>query len=109
MPHIRVRAVDSKQVAELSKTLVPYLAKTIQTDIDNFTVESIGTSFFVGGKEVSSYPFIEVLWFPRSQDIQDAAAKVITDQVRALTQAQDVIVIFTALDRAAYYENGNHF
>ncbi len=109
MPHIRVRAVENKKIAELSKNLIPDLAKTIQTDVDNFTVESISTQFFVDGKEVSSYPFVEVLWFPRSQEIQDAAAKLITDQVRALTQAQDVIVIFTVLEKTAYYENGKHF
>jgi hypothetical protein len=109
MPHLRFRAVTEAQVQTLSETLVSDLAMAMETSEDNFSFEYIGSRFFEKSKSTASYPFVEVLWFARSQEIQDRAAVLITDKVRKLTQAQDVVVIFQVLEKSAYYENGKHF
>ena len=109
MPHIRMRAVTSEQAAALSSTLVQDLAQIIQTPVDNFTFELIETRFFEKGMLSKAYPFIEVLWFARSQDVQDACARLITDKVKALVPENDVAVVFTVLNASAYYENAKHF
>ncbi|WP_253715995.1 DUF1904 domain-containing protein [Bdellovibrio bacteriovorus] len=109
MPHIRMRALKKEHVQNLSEILVKDLAKTIGTAEDNFTFEWIGSEFFSGGKATPSYPFVEVLWFARSQEVQDQTAALITQKVKTETQAQDVVVVFQTLDKAAYYENGEHF
>ncbi|MFS4460331.1 DUF1904 domain-containing protein [Bdellovibrio sp. HCB2-146] len=109
MPHIRFRALKEDQVCHLSSELSPLLAAAIQTSEDNFTFEHVATQFFTQGKIVESYPFVEVLWFARAQEIQDQCAKIITDKVKSIANAEDVVVVFSVLDKSAYYENGKHF
>lgn len=109
MPHLRFRGVNEQQVAELSNSLVKDLATTIETTEDNFSFELIGTQFFSRGQKGGAYPFVEVLWFQRSQEIQDAAAKIITEKVKLLCPHDDVAVIFVPLAKNSYYENGTHF
>lgn len=109
MPHIRMRAVAAEHVATLSSNLAQELSQIIQTPVDNFSFELIETRFFENGQPTKSYPFIEVLWFPRSQEVQDASAKFITTKVRELVPDSDVVVVFTVLNPTAYYENGKHF
>jgi hypothetical protein len=109
MPHIRMRAISAEHVATLSSSLVPDLAQIIQTPVDNFTFELIETRFFEKGSLTKAYPFVEVLWFARSQEVQDACARLITDKVKALVPENDVAVVFTVVNATAYYENGSHF
>ncbi|MNT14108.1 hypothetical protein D3C72_1491000 [compost metagenome] len=108
MPHIRMRGIEEKHVAALSASLVEDLAKTIQTSPDNFTFEHIQTRFFEKGQPCPGYPFIEVLWFPRSIEIQNVAAELITKAIKMLV-SQDVAVVFTAVTPSSYYENGKPF
>ena len=109
MPHLRFRALDSKHVASLSIALPKSLAVVMQTSEDNFTFESITTDYFENGQSIRSYPFIEVHWFARSQQIQNQSSRIITDNVKELGAATDVVVVFYAIDKATYYENGKHF
>lgn len=109
MPHIRFRALKEDQVRQLSSELSPVLASAIQTSEDNFTFELVGSQFFAQGKATESYPFVEVLWFARTQDIQSECARLITEAVKAITKAEDVVVVFVVLEKTAYYENGKHF
>lgn len=109
MPHLRFRALDSKYAAELSASLPQELAPVMQTTEDNFTFESIATDFYTAGKKSDSYPFVEVLWFARGQQVQDQSARIITERIKKLTNSVDVVVVFHALDKSAYYENGEHF
>jgi hypothetical protein len=101
--------LDEKHVQSLSDTLVAPLAKAMSTTEDNFTFELIGSRFFYKKKEIESYPFVEVLWFSRGKEVQQKAAMIITDHVKVVTNAPDVVVVFQALPEADYYENGNHF
>jgi len=109
MPHIRFRAIKEDHVEKLSALLCKDLANAMETSEDNFTFELIETQFFAQGKKVESYPFVEVSWFARSQEIQDLSAKIITEKVKTLAGYEDVIVVFQALPKTNYYENGEHF
>ncbi|NMU33992.1 DUF1904 family protein, partial [Vibrio parahaemolyticus] len=72
--------------------------------------EYIYTTFFNEGEVSAAYPFVEVLWFDRGQEVQDEVAKLITQQVRGIAGADiDVAVIFSALSPKAYYDNGEHY
>lgn len=79
------------------------------TSEDNFTVELVETKFFARGTFTSADPFVEVLWFERGQEVQDASALRITELVQEQTKADYVSVVFTALPKSTYYENGKHF
>ena len=109
MPHIRIRALQPDQVASLSKTLVKDLATTIKTDEDNFTFELVTTQFFQQGQTVKGTPFVEVFWFPRTSEVQQQAAELITTAIKKLVNEEYITVVFLSLLPENYYENGQHF
>ncbi|CAE78829.1 conserved hypothetical protein [Bdellovibrio bacteriovorus HD100] len=109
MPHIRMRAVKKEHVQLLSDSLAKELAPAMKTPVDNFTFELVQTQFFSGGQQTDSYPFIEVLWFARSQEVQDECASIITRQIKSIADYEDVVIVFQVLAKEAYYENGIHF
>jgi hypothetical protein len=110
MPHFRFRAVEPQTVQTLSKPLIDELQQYMECPREDFTFEYIYTTFFHEGEVSQAYPFVEVLWFDRGQEKQDAVAKVITQQVRGVIgEDVDVAVIFTALNASAYYDNGEHY
>lgn len=109
MPHLRFRAVEPTHVQALSQSLPAPLAQAMDTTSDNFSFELISTQYFQEGKAVSSYPFVEVLWFARDSNAQALSAEIITAQVRAQTGAQDIAVIFIPLEKQDYFENGKSF
>jgi hypothetical protein len=81
----------------------------MNTSVDNFTFERVETVYYSEGRVVDSFPFVEVLWFARSQAIQDQCAQIITERVKALVPSLDVVVVFMVLPKESYYENGLHF
>ncbi|WII71020.1 DUF1904 domain-containing protein [Bdellovibrio sp. 22V] len=109
MPHLRFRATSAAEVRELSSSLPKELAAAMQTSEDNFTFELVNTQYFASGQETPSYPFVEVLWFERPQEVQDRCAVIITEKVNALGAYEDVVVVFQVLPKASYYENARHF
>ncbi|QEK11356.1 DUF1904 domain-containing protein [Crassaminicella thermophila] len=109
MPHIRVRGMGLEKLKNISKKLVDDLENIIGCPRDYFTLEYIPSTFIMDGEEDKGYPFIEVLWFDRGQEVQDQAAKAITDRVNNTNEYEDVCVIFRKLEEKCYYENGEHF
>lgn len=108
MPHLRFRGVSENSVVQLS-TRSTQLAELINTDAGNFTFERIETKFFESGSVSQGYPFIEVLWFPRSQEAKQAVANFITKQIQDLEHPEYITVVFTDLEASSYFENGKHF
>ncbi|MCQ1059433.1 DUF1904 domain-containing protein [Photobacterium sp. ZSDE20] len=111
MPHLRFRAVEFDHVKALSTKLVDYLEPLMACPREDFTLEHVSTTFIFDGEVSDAYPFVEVLWFDRGQEVQDQVAQLITEAVRAEFEEpeQDVAVIFTALTASAYYDNGSHY
>ncbi|MGY3570578.1 DUF1904 domain-containing protein [Vibrio paucivorans] len=110
MPHLRFRAVEPQTVQALSSSLIDSLQPYMDCPREDFTFEYIYSTFFHDGEVSSAYPFVEVLWFDRGQETQDAVASIITHQVRGIIgEDVDVAVIFTALDAKGYYDNGEHY
>ena len=109
MPHLRFRNIQTEHIKSLSKSLKKPLADIMKTTEDNFTFEKINSEFFEDGSSVTSYPFVEVLWFARTKEIQDASAMMITNEIKKLVPHQDVVLVFTVAENTNYYENGKHF
>lgn len=110
MPHLRFRAVEPQTVQTLSKSLIDALQPLMDCPREDFTFEYIYTTFYHEGEVSQAYPFVEVLWFDRGQETQDAVAKTITEQVRGMIgEDVDVAVIFSALNTKGYYDNGEHY
>ncbi|MEC6833807.1 DUF1904 domain-containing protein [Photobacterium toruni] len=111
MPHLRFRAIAFDTVKQLSATLVDNLQPLMECPREDFTLEHIPASFIFDGEVSDGYPFIEVFWFDRGQEVQDRVATVITAAIRKVVadNNQDVAVVFTALTPSAYYDNGQHY
>lgn len=109
MPHLIFKALPSEQVSQLSKSLPQALATVMQTSTDNFYFELLPTTAFSMGDVISMDPLVQIIWFDRGQEVQDKAAKIITSEIRKITSANDVTVIFQTVSQKNYYENGQHF
>lgn len=110
MPHIRCRGMQREMVVAISETLVEQLAELTQAPAAHFTVEYIPAEFIATRFGGQAYPFIELFWFDRGQEIQDAAAQLITSIVKAeLGSESDVAVVVQPLTRTGYYDNGQHY
>ena len=110
MPHLRFRALEPQTVQAISETLVDELQPLMACPREDFTLEYLFSTFFFDGEVSAAYPFIEVCWFNRGQEVQDQVAQIITDKVRDVLQKEvDVAVVFTALNPNEYYDNGQHY
>lgn len=109
MPHLRIRGLSEKSVQQLSLELPPVLSKLLQTPEDHFTVERVSTQFFCQGKASEGAPMIEVFWFDRGQDMKDQCAQVLTEKLQSVSKSDSLVVIFFAIPKNSYFENGRHF
>ncbi|MFK9090285.1 DUF1904 family protein [Bacillus salipaludis] len=108
MPHLVFRGVSIEQVKTISKPLVEELADVCRCGTDNFTLEVLSSTFIFEKKEVAGFPFIEVKWFERGQEIRDQFAQVVSKLVQSL-EIPEVEVAFTTFRETAYYSNGKSF
>lgn len=109
MPHIRLRGMSSENVERLSQNLASQLAPILETTIDNFTIELVQTQFFENGRTHAAYPLCEVFWFERSELHKQRCADWLTNEIRKITKATDIAVIFCPIEKSNYFENGQHF
>lgn len=108
MPQLKIRGIKAEEICSISKELVDELVEIVDCPRDYFTIECIETTSVFDGKIVRTYPFIEVAWFDRGQQIQDMVAKTLTKYVNRLG-IQDLDIAFTIFQGNRYYENGEHF
>ncbi|MEH7336049.1 DUF1904 family protein [Neobacillus drentensis] len=108
MPHLFIRGVTVEQVKTISRPLVEELADLCDCGTDNFTLEVVNSTFVFNNDEVPGYPFIEVKWFERGQEVRDQFAKIVTKQVHSL-EIPEVEVAFSTFKESAYYLNGKSF
>jgi len=108
MPRLKITGLELEKVKEISKGMVDDLQQIIDCPRDYFVLELTNSNFVMDGEVVQTYPFVEVAWFDRGQEIQDKAAKAITKHIHG-AGCPNVDVIFTVLEENKYYENGEHF
>lgn len=108
MPQIIFRGVNIEDVKSISKNLLLDLQEIIGCPNDYLTIEVIDSTFIEDGEITKGYPFIQVGWFDRGQDIQDRVAKSITKYLNEVGY-ESCDVIFNVYSKTNYYENGNHF
>jgi hypothetical protein len=108
MPQLIFKGVTVDQVKKISTALVQELALLCNCDIDNFTLEIVHSTFVFNEEEVPGFPFIEVKWFDRGQEVQDQFANIMTKHIHSL-DIQEVEIAFTVFLESAYYLNGKNF
>lgn len=108
MPALRLKSIQAKKACTISKELIDELQDLIQCPREYFSIEVDQSVFIIDGEFVEGSPVVEVFWFDRGQEIQDMAAKIITKFVISIGYVS-VDIIFHALEKSRYYENGEHF
>lgn len=108
MPQIKIRGIAVEQVQSISKELVNELQQVIGCPEEDLTLEWIPATTIANGHIVAGYPFVEVAWFDRGQEIQNRVAKSITRFIQK-TGHENVDIMFTVFEKNRYYENGEHF
>ncbi|WP_407313931.1 DUF1904 domain-containing protein [Desulfosporosinus sp. SB140] len=108
MPQIKIRGIETTAVCKLSKQLIDELEALTQSPRDYFTLEVIHSTFVMDGEIAQGYPFVEIAWFDRGQEIQDQVALAVS-QVLNRAGYPNVDIMFTVLERTHYYENGEHY
>jgi hypothetical protein len=113
MPHIRIRGLKQETVASLSRTLLHALASLCGNNETSYSLEWLPSTNYRDGQLVPSTPMVEVLWFPRNKETQQAVEACIRHAIFAETrltqQIEQLIVMFIELEPQAYYRNGQHF
>jgi hypothetical protein len=110
MPHLRVRGLAFDELESIADILVENLAEVTDTPNSHFTLEYQATTYLAVGGASPAYPFFDVLWFDRGEDVKRKVALIIEELVRPLVDSgQDIAVLFHDLQGKDYYENGEHF
>lgn len=108
MPQIKIRGMEQSKICSISKEMLAQLETIINCPKEYLTIEHIHSTFIADGKVTEGYPFVEVLWFDRGQEVQDQTALAITKLVHSVGYP-NVDIIFNAVAESDYYENGEHF
>ena len=108
MPQLIIKGMKREAVINISKGLVDDLQQLINCPREYFTLEVIHSKFVFDGEPTEGYPFVQVNWFDRGQEVQDAVGKAITRVVQSAGY-QNVDAFFVVLEEKKYYENGQHF
>ncbi len=108
MPHIRVRGMYEEDVRKVAPKFVDQVERIVECPRDHISIELVPTVWISEAGACEAYPFVEMHWFDRGQDIQDQVASALTDAVME-EGFEEVAVLFYALEEKKYYDNGEHY
>lgn len=108
MPHLTFRGINKDELIAISTPLLDGLVNQIGCDRSHFTLGLENTLYVFDGYEATIDPIVEISWFDRGQSVRDSIAKLITAHIQDLGYS-DVSIWFTALEKSAYYDNGEHY
>lgn len=108
VPQLTIRGVKAEDVCKISRELIDELEALLECPRSYFTIECANAVFIADGEFTDGYPFVEIAWFDRGQEIQDRAAEIITRYIQDAGY-KNVDIYFKVLLKNNYYENGKHF
>lgn len=109
MPQIKIRGIHENEILKISENMIDNLVEAVKCPRDYFEIECIKSVAIRDGKIADVYPFVEIAWFDRGQEVQDTVAKIITDSIRNNLDVESMDLAFTVFEKEKYYENGEHF
>lgn len=109
MPHLLFRGVPALSLRSIAPELVQELAVLCNCGVDNFTVECLETTSIYGGHaDGRSFPFIEIGWFERGQEVRDRFAAIVHRYMEKL-ESGEAEIAFRTYSENAYYIEGKPF
>ncbi|WP_022818818.1 DUF1904 domain-containing protein [Fusobacterium russii] len=109
MPHLKIRGIEKKLIVENSKEIIDELTSIIGCDRNWFTLEHQETEYIFDGKIREGYTFIEIYWFPRTEEVKKRVAAFLTEFIKKINGNKDCCIIFFELSGDNYCDNGEFF
>lgn len=109
MPQIKIRGIHENEILKIIENMIDNLVEAVKYPRDYFEIECIKSVAIRDGKIAKVYPFIEVVWFDKGQEVQNTVAKIITDSIRNNLNIESMDLAFTVFEKEKYYENGEYF
>lgn len=108
MPHITFKNLDIEKTETFINDCTDALAKEINCPPDWIVFYSTMVKAYVDKKATTSTCFVKVEWFARDEQVKHNVAQMITTKLQELG-IEEVVVEFTILEPANYYENMEQF
>lgn len=108
MPQLTFRGVEKELVRIASEKLPHELAELCQCSLDSFTFDVVETISYFKGVQTPTYPFIQVGWFDRGQEVKDRFASTIYQCFMELG-IEEIETVFINFDKESYYANEKHY
>lgn len=110
MPHLRFRAVSVDTLQQISRPLLADLCALTGGKPEFVTLECVDSIRVRDGEREVGSPFVELVWFDRPQEQQDAAAALITRHLKAVLGEQTYVVVqVLPIVKSHYYSDGQHY
>lgn len=107
MPHLRIRNVEEGKLLSVSARLTDRLQGVIGCERSWITLDHESSRQALDGSWIPGNPFVEVLWFPRSEAVRAEVSRILSEELKG--DADYVTTLFRDLDPSLYYEDGKNF
>ena len=110
MPFLRFHFVEAIRLAKVSRKMTDSLVEAMGCPRDHIVLEIIHSDYIEDGeiKRGNNWPFVEVEYFERPRETQDAVACIVSEFLREAGYP-DADVYFRYLSAENYYENGKSY
>ena len=110
MPFFRFHFVESSRLAAVSRSLTDSIGEAIGCPRDHIVLEVIHSDYIGDGevKDGNDWPFVEVEYFERPREVQEAVAGIVSEALRRAGYPNSD-VYFRYLKPENYYENAKSF
>lgn len=108
MPQVTFKGIKINELCFISKDLKDNLEKIIGCERRHIKFDLVQAINIDNGTVIEAFPKAEMVWFPRSQEMQDAVGQEITKVLTNLGY-KHVQVTFNVFKPQNFYENGTHY
>lgn len=103
MPQLIVKGIHEDKLQQLASQIIETVAQSVECPEDWVTLELCPSRFFVKDGPTEQYPILQIWWYSRPQEVQDALAQALSRLF--LDQGYPFVQIsFHVFEKKDYYE-----
>lgn len=108
MPRVTIHGVSFQAAKSLGMAIKKNLVSCDEIKPEHVQVQFLQTIALTHVEEEEWLPMIDILWFGRSQEVQDKVAEMLT-QLFWKMGFENLQVTFQTIAENCFYENGQHY
>lgn len=105
MPFLRFHSVNRDKLMLVSAQITDRIHLAVGCPREHIVLEVIHSDYIVNDEIRPGWPFVEVAWFDRPQEVQAEVARIVYECLKEVGY-DDSDVHFESLRPENYYENG---